>query len=296
MERAQATAEIYDFAKPDHKLRCEWPVLDIVSNNILKDLKLQLSNKFKFPVSASTIPAVTKKYAEYLSEIDSTQILYEITVSPMSGVAWICIDRGLIYSLVDSFFGGSGSAQNTDADRALSHTEKRICQHFIDQTKTALANGWSMIETIEVASNGHVAVDRMPKSSTDPTVVECQGSIGFSGNEFSFRIVYSYDMLRPYEDQLSTLRRSESVSDSGFSGALTKELMHCEIDMRAVLAESRITLAQLLDLQAGDFIPLRDIETVTFKANSKQLFSAKVGRTNGHVSACLSNWCLPDQA
>ena len=68
--------------------------------------------------------------------------------------------------------------------------------------------------------------------------------------------------------------------------------MNCEIDMHAVLAETKISLGEFLKLKSGDFIPLREIENVSFKSNSKPLFDAKVGKSNGQVSASFSRWCV----
>jgi len=69
--------------------------------------------------------------------------------------------------------------------------------------------------------------------------------------------------------------------------------MNCEIDIRGVLSEMPITLRKLLELKSGDFIPLRDVQTVSFKTQSMPLFDARVGSTNGRVSASVSRWHLP---
>ena len=69
--------------------------------------------------------------------------------------------------------------------------------------------------------------------------------------------------------------------------------MQCELDIRGVLSETRITLGKLLELKAGDFIPLRDVQTVSFKTQQMPLFDARVGNSNGRVSVSLSRWHLP---
>jgi len=106
-------------------------------------------------------------------------------------------------------------------------------------------------------------------------------------------IVYPYETLNPINEQLQKERSAQVRHDEQFSTNMQRELLNCELEIRGVLAESNITLGTLLELKSGDFIALRDIQTVSFKTQNMPLFDAQVGNSNGRVSASVSRWHLP---
>ncbi len=296
MNNTNSSAQIYDFVHPEHKINSTWPVLNIVSKRVAKEFSESLNAVFQLPLEVLAEPISFNKYEDFIGDIAETDLLYEIVLAPMPGVAWLSIDRSLIYSLVDTYFGGKGSSTDADQSRPLSQTEVRVCQKFIDSLQLALTQGWSMTVHVEKPTIVQIQAERMPHTINDHVVVCCENIFVLSEKNYSVKLVYSHSMLEPYREQLSKVKRVEGIRNDQFNVALKQELMHCEVDMQAVLAEARITVAQLLDLKAGDFIPLRDIETVSFRANSTHLFDAKVGISNGQVSAKISRWCLADNS
>ena len=121
-------------------------------------------------------------------------------------------------------------------------------------------------------------------------VVEAQLKFNLGDEEVVIMILYPYSMLEPLSDILRQEISTSETRDNQFSTAMRRELMNCDVELRGVMAETRMTIGKVLALKTGDFIPLRDIENVSFKANQIPLFNAQVGISNGRVSASFNYW------
>ncbi|MEE9336310.1 MAG: FliM/FliN family flagellar motor switch protein [Granulosicoccaceae bacterium] len=295
MDSENADAETYDFVHPEHKIKSDWPVLNLISKKVASELEASLLNQFQFPITVAPQVAKISKYHEIFADVSDTKILFKVSLLPMSGSAWLCVDRLLVYALAETFFGGKGDFKDAVHSPILSHTEKRLCQFFTNCIQESLPTAWSMILELQNPVIERISLDRLSHSSDDQVVAVCDYDVNIAATEFSTQLIYSHSMLEPHQDKLRKMKQQSTVTN-GFSGALKTELMNCEIDMHAVLAETKISLAEFLELKSGDFIPLREIENVLFKSNSQPLFDARVGNSNGQVSASLSRWYVPGQS
>ena len=248
--------------------------------------------QFQFPIVVASEVAQISKYQEIFGDIGDAKLMYEVSLPPLSGNAWLCVERALVYVLAETFFGGKGESKQAVQNPVLSHTEKRLCQYFINCLQESLPAAWNMILELQSPVINRMSVDRLSHGSDDQVIVVCSYKVTIAATEFDIQLIYSHSMLEPHQKILQKMQQKTTAATNGFSGALKTELMNCEIDMQAVLAETEISLAEFLELKSGDFIPLREIENVSFKSNSKPLFDARVGKSNGQVSASFSRWCV----
>lgn len=292
METAPNSAESYDFIHPDHKINSDWPVLNLISKNTAIEFEEQLKKQFQFPIAVKSSAASLAKYKDVFSEIDVTKLVHEVSMPPLSGGAWFCVDRTLIYALAEKYFGGKSELSDTVKNPTLSNTERRLRQYFINCLEASIPSAWTLILEIDRPVISEITLDRLSHSVDDQVVVVCNYIAEIDNTEFNIELIYSHSMLEPHQKILQRIKQQTIAGSSDFSSALKNELLNCEIDMQAVLAETKISLAELIELKAGDFIPLREIENVSFKSNSAPLFDARVGKSNGQVSASFSRWSL----
>lgn len=287
------TATIYDFAHPGHKLKSQWPILDLLSNRIAVDFAEALSNQLQVGFEGSSSETNRSKYSECVERMGSTCIVYELTMSPIQGTVWFCMDTSVLATIVDAYFGGNAILVPEEEPRDLSRTELRVANHVINALLSAITSGWAIAMPVKVASLGIIDTKRLKNAPMDQVMVNSNINLILGNVTLPCQIIYPFESLKPFESKLRKEVAGPSTQDLQFSQAMQGELMNCEIDIRGVLSEMPITLRKLLELKSGDFIPLRDVQTVSFKTQSMPLFDARIGRTNGRVSASLSRWHLP---
>jgi len=293
MEKTKAAATAYDFVHPGHKLNTQWPVLDLISQRVADELAISLSERLQVKMRGGAAPTTRGKYAQYLQLVGKTGTVHELSVSPLSGGVFFCMDTSVVSAIVNCYFGGSAELTPLDVPRRLSRTESRVMQHVVEAVASSLSSGWSMLMPIDANVVKVVDIERLANASLEQVMVTSEINLSVGEIELPCQIVYPFETLNPINAQLQTEKGNQPQHDEQFSNSMKRELLNCELEIRGVLAESHITLGTLLELKAGDFIALRDVQTVSFKTQNMPLFEARVGNSNGRVSASVSRWHLP---
>lgn len=290
-EKQQAT--VYDFVHPGYKLNRQWPVLELVNTRIATAFGTALSERLQITLHGHSLHTTRGTYRDSVKVMGETCVVHELSLSPLQGVVWFCMDTSIVSALVDSYFGGKAAVTPVEKPRELSRTERRVMQHVIDALLAALTSGWSMILPLNTALIRPIDVSRLGNNALEQVMVTSSLKLQLNDLELPCQLVYPFEMLKPLGHQLEHETPRATAQDVEFSKALQAELMNCELDIRGVLSETNITLGKLLELKAGDFIPLRDVQNVSFKTQQIPLFDARVGNCNGRVSASVSRWYLP---
>ena len=293
MPNTTQSAEVYNFVHPGHKLNKSWPVLDLVNLGVASSFGSKLADKLQVRLKGDAISTRRAKFSECVNSLGKTCIIHEISMSPLPSVAWFCMDVSVISAIVESYFGGEGLVHPVAEARVLSNTELRVMQHVINSLLVGLTKGWSMLININPAMVRPIDVGRLANSAREPIMVTSEMMLTLKNVELPCSLIYPFEMLEPMSEQLLHEIMNNHTHDDEFSSAMRRELMNCELDVRGVLSETKITLGKLLELKPGDFIPLRDVQNVSFKIDNMPLFDAQVGVSNGRVSASLSRWHVP---
>lgn len=293
MDKHSSEATAYDFVHPGHKLNTQWPVLDLVSQRIAAEFGALLSERLQVSMRGNALPTTRSKYSQCVQGLGKSGTVHELTLAPLNGAVWFCMDTSVVSAIVNCYFGGSAELTPMDTPRQLSRTESRVMQHVLDAALGAIESGWSIVLAMNVGLVKRIDVERLANAALEQVMVTSDMTLKVGEIDLPCQIVYPFETLNPINAQLQKEKASPARHDDHFSKAMQRELLNCELEIRGVLAESHITLGTLLELKAGDFIALRDVQNVSFKTQNMPLFDARVGNSNGRVSASVSRWHLP---
>lgn len=293
MDTTLKQATTYDFVHPGHKMSMQWPVFDLICSRVAVQLGTALSDKLQVVIQGRSEKTSRCKYSQCVDAIGLTGTVHELTLAPLPGIVWFSMDTSVISAVVNSYFGGNAQLTELEEPRDLSRTERRVMQHIMEGVVDSLKSGWEMLARMDAKLVRPIDVKRLVNSAHEQVMVTSDIVLTIGEEELPCQLVYPFETLKPVSEKLQHEAPNASPRDEKFGLALQRELMNCELDVHGVLAESKITLGKLLDLKPGDFIALRDVQTVSFKTQNMPLFDARIGRSNGRVSASLSRWHLP---
>lgn len=294
IETPPGTVEKYDFAHPSHKLNSRLPVLDVINEKMAKELSASLSKAFHQEMKVTAKTPGFEKYQDYAHSLPESVSLSQFKMEPLQGNAFLCLEGQLIFMLVDTFFGGCGSLESALTVRDFTPTEQRIIDRTRDLIFAAMVSAWTPVLAIEpvfhsVLSNSQITSPGNPSA----VVVTLKFDIELASGSGECHIVTPFSMLEPLRPQLTNDLQKMRGHDAKWLQAFTERVKDSELGIEGVIGETEITLSQLLNLKAGDFIPLGQQQTVTFSSEGIPLFDAVVGVSNGLVSASLSQWHRP---
>lgn len=281
----------YDFAHPAYKLNSRLPVLEVINEELARHLSSSLSAILHQAIVVTAKEPGFEKYQDYAHSLSENVSISQYKLNPLPGSTLFTIDGSLIFMMVDSFFGGAGSPHEAEGEREFTPTELRIIERTREALSESLVKAWSSVIEFEPIFQGLMSSSQVTSPANPAEViVTCKFEIELASAKGECHIVIPFSSLEPFRPQLTNDLQQMRENDVEWLQAFSEQIMGCDLELQAVIAESQITLDQLLKLKSGDFIPLGQSQTVTFSSENIPLFDASVGVSNGLVSASLSHW------
>jgi flagellar motor switch protein FliM len=288
----------YDLAKQERIVRGRMPTLEIINDRFARNLRIGLFNFLRRNAGVSVGPIQVQKYGAFLRGIPVPANLNIVAVKPLRGNGLVICDPKLVFTVIDSMFGGSGRSQYRIEGREFSATEQRIIVRMLEVILEEYRKAWASIYPLNLE---YIRSEMNPQFATIATPSEIVVTTTFSmdigeiGGELHICIPYS--TLEPMRDILySTLQGESAETDKRWVSMLTQQIKVAEIGLSAELGHAHATIAELMALKKGDFIELGLNQTLVVKSDGVPLFECTYGVSNGHYAVCVQEiLSLPQQ-
>jgi len=279
-------ARNYDFSAQDRIVRGRMPTLEMVNERFARYLRISLFN-FMRKSSEITVNGVQMiKFGEYVHSLFVPTSLNMVRIRPLRGTSLFTFEAKLVFALVDNFFGGDGRYHAKIEGREFTPTERRIVQLLLNQIFIDLAEAWTPVykvnfEYLDSEVNPAMATIVSPSE----VVVVSSFTIELEGGSGNFHVCMPYSMLEPIRDKLDAgVQTDRDDVDHRWLQSLREEIMAVDINVDAKLVEKGVTVNNILDMKAGDIIPIEMPEEIVVNAGGLPSFRAEYGVSRGHAA------------
>jgi flagellar motor switch protein FliM len=272
----------FDFNAQLQRLGARMPTLGIVNERFVRLLRTSLNNLLRRAPEISMQPLELLKFGEYLPKVATPSSLNLVKFKPLRGNALIVLESQLVFAVVENFFGGSGRQAHIE-QREFTATERRIIHMILRNVFADLREAWSPVAAVELEylqseSNPQLAGIVAPTDA----VVLMNSQIELEGGGGALQIVMPYAMLEPLREVLEVGIGAEPVEkDERWSGRLREEIEDAEVELKTVLGDTSLSLAELLNLKPGDILPCDFTGKVMLLADDVPLFRGSFGLSRG---------------
>jgi flagellar motor switch protein FliM len=280
-KNAAGAVRPYDFTAQRIN-RTQLPLLEVVSKTFAERAGASLSALLGRDASMQFNSLESAKSADLQAALPVPAILAVVRLKPLPGVAFVSVEPGLLLTLLDGFFGGSGRA-TADPSAAIAPAAQRFLALMLRSFAADLAAAWVPVAPVEF---------ELVKQETNPRLVQL-GAPQESLLVIKFTVEFGarsgrIDWLLP-ETMLETVRET-LAADGGqttlrkqeaWAPALTTHLQDAQLDTRAILAQAQISLRELVRLSPGDIIPIEAPQQVTLFAGDVPLYRGRFGVSQG---------------
>jgi len=281
---SDGTARQYDFNSQDRIVRGRMPTLEMINERFARHFRISLFNMLRRTGEISVGGVQMLKFAEYVHSLFVPTSLNLVRIKPLRGTALFILDPKLVFILVDNFFGGDGRYPAKIEGREFTPTEQRVIQMILQQSFRDMKQAWSPVmaldfEYMSSEVNPHFA------NIVSPTevVVVTTFHVELEGGGGDFHITMPYSMLEPIREVLDAGVQSDRTDvDERWVNALREEVKEAEVDLSSTLTETEITLRDVLNLKAGDVIPIDIPGAVTLRAENIPVFRGRFGVSQGN--------------
>ena len=276
----------YDFSSQDRIVRGRMPTLEMVNERFARHMRISLFNMMRRTAEVSINGIQMVKFGEYVHTLFVPTSLNMVRFRPLKGTALITMEARLVFILVDNFFGGDGRYHAKIEGREFTPTERRIIQMLLKLVFEDYKEAWSPVMDVSFEYlDSEVNPSMANIVSPTEVVVISSFHIELDGGGGDFHVALPYSMLEPIRELLDAgVQSDKEDTDMRWSKALRDEIMDVPVNLNTKFIEVDLPLSQMMDLKAGDIIPIEMPEHVTVLVEDLPTFRAKLGQSRENLA------------
>jgi len=109
------------------------PTLEMINERFARNFRITLFNFLRRSPSISVEGIQMTKFGEYIHSLFMPSNLNLVKVKPLRGTALFVFNPKLVYSIVDSFFGGDGRYHTKIEGRDFTTTEMQVVKNILQR-------------------------------------------------------------------------------------------------------------------------------------------------------------------
>jgi flagellar motor switch protein FliM len=285
-------ARPYDLAAQDRIIRGRLPTLEMVNERFARHFRVGLFNMLRRSPEISVRGVEMVKFSDYVHSLFVPTSLNLVKVKPLRGTALFVIEPKLVVTAVDTFFGGAGRYPVKIEGREFTPVENRVIQLILRQAFADLHEAWAPVLKLEFEHSGsevnpHFATIVSPSE----LVVVSRFHVELEGGSGDIHITLPYAMVEPIRDLLDAgLQSDREDRDDRWAATLRERMKEAQVTLGTVLASHEITLRQLVQLKAGDVIPMDWPEKVELCVDEVPVFRGTLGTHHGNHAVKITDF------
>lgn len=272
------------------------PILEAIHDRFSHRLRVALFELLHHEVEIAIEGMETRGYSDFVAALEAPSSVNIITLEPLNGPGLLVFEKQLVFAVVDIFFGGHGRMENPLHPRDFTTTENRFIQRLLKLTSHAVEAAWKPFLAVQW---------KMLSSESNPqfvTVIDPQEvlqivTVSITLHEdvtTTLYIALPFSMLESVRGPLlASLHKEHTSRDKRLAKQLRDGVENSEITVRGVLAETELTVYELLSLKVGDFVPIEVTTNATLEAEGVPIFVGQYGVAQGRRALQIDHKIAP---
>lgn len=274
----------YDFTSQDRIVRGRMPALATINERFARNIRISLFDLLRRSPVISVEAVRMSQYNDYVHSLLMPSNLNMIRVQPLRGTALVVMNHKLVFTLVDNFFGGDGRFSARIEGRDFTAVEMRVVQKVLDQVFRDLEEAWSPVFNVQFEYVGSEINPQFANVVTPAEVVVVSSfQVELEGGGGEMHVTLPYAMIEPIREVLDAGAQSGGSNDRDerWIRSLREEMKSATVVIDSTLAQTDISVRELLGLQPGDVIPMEIPPVVMGKVEGVPVFRGRFGMSRG---------------
>ncbi len=279
------SAHAYDLTSQERIVRGRMPTLEMINERFARYTRVSLFNVLRRSADVSVGGVQVLKFGEYVHTLYVPTSLNLVKIRPLRGTSLFIMDAKLVFKLVDNFFGGDGRHAKIEG-REFTPTEIRIVKKLLDRIFIDLREAWAPVLPVEFEYlNSEVNPAMANIVSPSEVVVVSTFHIELDGGGGDLHVTMPYSMLEPIREVLDSGVQSDiDDRDERWEKSLRADIMDAKVSLEMTIAERQITLRDILEMEAGDVIPVEIGDELILRANGVPSFRGHLGVSRSNLA------------
>lgn len=286
----------HDLASEDSSLGVNMSAVDMINERFIRLFRLGLLEVLRTSPRVNPSRVQIMKFGDYLKGIRPPLSVNIIRLHPLHGNSVIIIDPNVVFSSLDSFFGGFGKGVGElPPSRLFTPTETRIIKIILEVFFRSITEAWAPLMGLTCE---HVSSEINPQfaqiaDENDLVVLSrFESDQAASGGHGFIDLVYPYAALKPIRELLSSRVQSgdgDEASEKKWRQELAAAVGDAPVDLRVTLGEIKTTLHHLNNLREGELLFFKKDDFALMTTNEVPSFHVNIGTRGSQVAAQIDH-------
>ena len=292
----------HDLASEDSSLGVNVSSIDMINERFIRMFRLGLLEVLRTTPRVNPTRVQILKFGDYMKMLKPPLAVNTVRMNPLRGFSVVIIDPSVVFSSLDSFFGGFGKGVGElPPGRLFTPTETRIINIILDVFFKSLKDAWAPVMEIEcekVSSEINPQFAQIADENDLVVLSRFESDATASGDKGFMDLVYPYATLKPLRELLRNRVQTgdgNEESDKVWREDLAAAVGDAHIDTHVLMGHLKTTLHHLQTMNEGDLLYFKKPELAQFIANGVPSFGVNVGTRGSHVAVRIEKQLIPGQ-
>jgi flagellar motor switch protein FliM len=294
-----ARVKKHDLASEDSSLGVNITSIDMINERFIRTFRLGLVEMLRTSPKVNPNQVEIVRFGDYLKSLKAPLSVNVVRMNPLRGNAIVVIDPTVVFSSLDSFFGGFGKGVgNLPPGRLFTPTESRIINMILEVFFKSLAEAWSAVlpvdfELVSSEINPQFAQIADENDLVILTRFEAEGNMNSQG---FIDLVYPYASLKPIRELLRSRVQSgdgNDESDKQWRVELEEAVDSASLEARVLLGSVESSIGEIETMKEGDVLFFKKPELARLLVNGLPAFDVQVGTIGAQTAVQIERACIP---
>jgi len=285
-----APVKKHDLASEDSSLGVNVGSLDMINERFIRMFRLGMLEVLRTSPRMNPGRAQIVRFGDYLKDLRAPLSVNIVRMPPLRGYAMVVIEPGLIFSSLDSFFGGFGKGvAQLPPGRLFTPTESRIIKIILQLVFRSYKEAWAPVTSVDFE---HVSSEINPQfaqiaDENDLVVLNRFESDHHATSGGFIDMVIPYMALKPVRDLLRSRVQTgdgDEESDKVWRKQLAEAVYDASLEMQVLLGILSQTALQIQNMKEGDVLFFKKPDHARVVIEDMPVFDVEIGTLASQVA------------
>ena len=294
-----ARVKKHDLASEDSSLGVNITSIDMINERFIRTFRLGLVEMLRTSPKVNPNQVEIVRFGDYLKSLKAPLSVNVVRMNPLRGNSIVVIDPTVVFSSLDSFFGGFGKGVgNLPPGRLFTPTESRIITMILEVFFKSLTEAWSAVLPVEfelVSSEINPQFAQIADEN-DLVILTRFEAEGNKNSQGFIDLVYPYASLKPIRELLRSRVQSgdgNDESDKQWRQELEEAVDSASLEARVLLGSIESSFGDIEAMKEGDVLFFKKPELARLLVNGLPAFDVQVGTIGAQTAVQIERACIP---
>ncbi|MBL7179773.1 MAG: flagellar motor switch protein FliM [Pseudomonadota bacterium] len=250
--------KVYDFSMPAGPVHLRLPALRIINERFVGFLRTSLPIASRAVIDVNLSSTESVKFSEFCLSIPLPSNLNIFKMEPLRGFALLVIEGPLVFSFVESVFGGKGMSRAKLEGRGFTAIETKIVEKIVKFVLNDLQQAWADVQEVKTAFI-RSEMDPQFAAIVNPAelVIVNKFMIDLESGSGSMTLCIPYSSIEPIKSRFQTSFRAQGLeTDQAWRKYIQKEIVKMTVELSCIMGRAKVNGRELLQMKVDDVIPL----------------------------------------